>query len=435
LEDEIARLRQEILQLEAQLPVLEGLPDAQQHVRGAISQRRQHLAHLLGYAVKRTSANAISLTASASTLHIWDEGRLRSFPSSLSDTALIDLLGSLRNDLLAIASTFRSSYYRKHVIGTPEVCAAALRHLARHGHYLWQALFRDPALNRWAVALRERGRTAPLQLNLVTPGLVLPWQLVYDRDPDEDVELDGFWGLRHWLTVSARQGLPDYVVPDDSTLTALAGFYLAFAEDAEIRDPEIVNRQQSLVRRLVPLADMITSDAELLARLRAGSDARVLYLFSHVDNLTPAFTSPFQASDRTIGTAGTRIILTKEGGLSLVDLRNAAPLECAPRLRGHPLVILNACGSATQSPVHDFGLVSFFFDHGAQALIGTECKIPVIFGDVFGAALLEALTMPGQSFGSAIRTTRRLLIERDHNPLGMLYALLGRADMCLVPAS
>lgn len=428
---DIAQLQREIATIAQAITMLEGQPEAQRPLRVTLAQRKQRLAELLGYADRGPALPRINLIAQGDTLLVVeDDAAPVAFPSPFGQSRLADLLNMLRNELLVIASDLGNGQYAKHVVGTPELCVEALHRLAANGYYLWQMLFADSGLNRFAVRLCRRGMDTPLQLNLITPGLVIPWHLIYDRDPGVGIALDGFWGLRHLLLASPQATLPERHLPDDSAFMALAGYYLSFAEESG--DPEIVKRQQALVQRLVPEVDTISRDAEFLERLRSGSNARLLYLFCHVAGIAPALAAPRLSHDDLIGTSGTRLILSKNGGINLKDLWQAAPIESIPCLRGHPLVLLNACGSAAQSPLSDIGLVSFFFRHGAEALIGSECKVPVVFGDAFGATLLEALFTPGQSVGAAMRAARRLLIERENNPLGMIYNLIGRADMRLV---
>jgi len=432
-ENERVQLRREIATLKQQIAALNGMPDAQRPLRIALGQREQRLAELLGWADRGPALPSFSLIKHEDRLQIIEDGQVQSLPSPLRENRLADLFATPRNELLAIASDLGNGHYAKNVTGTPALCREALQRLANAGYYLWQMIFSTPELNRIAVRVRERGRASPLQLNLITPTLAMPWHLIYDRDPSVGVDLDGFWGLRHILMIASQDTLPEHFLPDDNApLTALAGYYLPFA--TESGDPQLIERQQALVRQLIPQTERISSDAELLDRLRTGSDARLVYLFCHVANAAPVPGASRLPTDGPIGTAATRMLLTKNGGINLTDLWQAAPIEHAPQLRGRPLVILNACASAAQSPLSDIGLISFFFQRGAQALIGSECKVPVIFGDVFGTALLEALLVQGQSVGAAIRDTRRMLIERDANPLGMIYSLLGRADMRLVAA-
>jgi hypothetical protein len=62
-------------------------------------------------------------------------------------------------------------------------------------------------------------------------------------------------------------------------------------------------------------------------------------------------------------------------------------------------------------------------------VIGTECDTPIYFGAAFGAALLRAVVRERLSVGAALRAARRAFFEQQQNPLGLLYALYGSADL------
>lgn len=430
MSNDIARLQQEIDQLKAAIAQLAGQPNAQQPLQIALGQREQQLARLRGLAASEPPLPLINLIARPQHILINDEGHITEHPA-WSPTMLHDLFKTIRTELLRIVSASDAHAYGKQRKGSPERCAQILQTMAQFGYMLWQLLFQERALQGWAQQLRERGRQQPFQLNLLTPGMVIPWQLIYDRDPRDGVVLEGFWGLYHRLMLSSQRSMPSLVAPSaHEALRVLAGYYLPFAEESG--DAQMLTRQQALIQRLAPDRVIVTSDTDFIDVLRMGSDARLLYLFCHVDQQGPALVDTRLAGAGLVGSVSTRIILSKGGGISLHELMLVAPLERAACLSGHPLVFLNACSSAAQSPLSDVGLTSFFFQHGAQALIGSECKLPVLFGDLFGELMLEALCVPGQSLGAALQRTRHTLLEQYHNPLGLLYTLLGRADMCLI---
>lgn len=130
------------------------------------------------------------------------------------------------------------------------------------------------------------------------------------------------------------------------------------------------------------------------------------------------------------GVGSTRIVLTKnKNGLTLRDIQRAAPLANTPLLHGGPLVVLNACGSAELSPLTYDGLVPYLLDLGARAVVGTECDTPIFFGAAFGPALLQSFIAQRLPIGEALRATRRHFLEQHRNPLGLLYALYGSAEL------
>ncbi|HKI35626.1 MAG TPA: hypothetical protein VKA46_27465 [Gemmataceae bacterium] len=103
-----------------------------------------------------------------------------------------------------------------------QACDADLRQtccrLARAGHEIYDRLFRpadDEArakkVRKWLEHLRDRGEVESLELVLDGDAGV-PWNVVYDREPDEKAFLTGgdaerwrpFWGILYNLAVSRK---------------------------------------------------------------------------------------------------------------------------------------------------------------------------------------------------------------------------------------
>ena len=210
-------------------------------------------------------------------------------------------------------------------------------------------------------------------------------------------------------------------------MRALLGLNLRIDQAGE---PPVLPGQRQVFAELGLAPKEVTTEPALQTAIAAGTDAALLYLYCHVNSVAPGGPAVRPGEGPLPGVASTRIVLTRaENGLSLQDLQLAAPLGPAALLRGGPLVVLNACGSAELSPLTYAGLAPYLLDLGARAVIGTECETPVYFGAAFGAALLRAVVADRLSVGEALRATRRAFFEQQHNPLGLLYALYGSADL------
>jgi hypothetical protein len=232
------------------------------------------------------------------------------------------------------------------------------------------------------------------------------------------------------LTRHSQQYTSDTIPGNRGSLRALVAYNLSLNDEPTARGS--VEAQRRIFAELGMTVDEVTTEADLLARLVRGTDTPLVYLYAHIVNEGPAL-QPDRSAARTTpaGVYGTRIILTSGNALTLRELERSAPLEHGPLLHGNPLVVLNACGSAAQSPLASAGLVPYLQAQGARACIGTECDIPAVFGAAFGSALLMALVRDRLTVGAALRAARRAFLEREHNPLGLLYALYGSADLAM----
>jgi hypothetical protein len=193
----------------------------------------------------------------------------------------------------------------------------------------------------------------------------------------------------------------------------------------------VIAGQRRMLADLGLAAEEVATETALRDAFAKGSDAALVYLFCHVLSELPNQKAqrPGQAGAPP-GVGSTRIVLTETArALTLRELQVAAPLSKAPLLRGGPLIVVNACASAELSPLTYDGLAPYLLDLGARAVIGTECETPIFFGAAFGQALLEAVVRDHTPVGEALRDTRRVFLERQRNPLGLLYALYGSPDL------
>ncbi len=341
---------------------------------------------------------------------------------ALTEHGLADLLAYARSELLAIVYTqVANTYVYQQLDPTiPQANAEqALARLARLGHYLWNGLFSAPGGGRDAEALgerlRARSQAAPLHLTVAAAHLPFPWPLLYDRDPSQAIVADGFWGFRHVLATlptSGRIGPQnlDLGVGAASGLQALAGLNLTIDQHRGVAPHQLIDGQRRMLASPGIAAQELTTEAALRDALAAGSDAGLLYLFCHMLSALPDQRAV--RSGTAPGVGSTRIVLTGPAqALTLRDLQIAAPLSKAPLLRGGPLVIINACGSAELSPLTYDGLVPYLLDQGARAVVGTECETPIFSGAAFGQALIEALVRDKLPVGEALRAARRQFLS------------------------
>lgn len=390
-----------------------------------------------------THANALTLVLDREregfALRLIDGGSVTNCALALTDTGLSDLLAYTRTELLAIVHQDDGQGYvfQEPDLAIPTLPAeAALRRLARVGASLWQALFAGPGSSQDLLALgerlRARSQAGALHLTIAAARLPFPWALLYDRDPNAAIVPDGFWGFRHVVASLPTSGRSrpkagDLSLGPAKGLRALVGLNLTIDQGD---DPPVIPDQRQAFAELRLVAEEVTTEPALQAAIAAGTDAALIYLYCHVNSVAPGGPAVRPGEGGVPGAASSAIVLTSGGnGLTLRNLQLAAPLGPAPLLRGGPLVVLNACGSAELSPLTYEGLAPYLLDQGARAVVGTECETPIFFGAAFGVALLRAVVADRLSVGEALRATRRAFFEQQQNPLGLLYALYGSADL------
>jgi len=103
----------------------------------------------------------------------------------------------------------------------------------------------------------------------------------------------------------------------------------------------------------------------------------------------------------------------------------------------HPLVFLNACGSAT--PGHLLQNTGFPFDmlgFGAAGVIATACTVPDHFAASFAAEfyrrlLAKPIAHTPLYISEILWQTRRYFLDKYNNPLGLAYSLHACSDQQL----
>ena len=95
------------------------------------------------------------------------------------------------------------------------------------------------------------------------------------------------------------------------------------------------------------------------------------------------------------------------------------------------IIILNACGSNRTGPTDPLSASSFpkfFIAKGHRAVLGTETEVPDRVATEFARFLYRGL-LGGLDLGDAIVHARYTLLERFHNPLGLLFVMYGEPGL------
>jgi hypothetical protein len=356
----------------------------------------------------------------------------------ITDEELTYAVRAVRRALVEVVNSYDAEHnqvFQQGIVIPEQAAEAALHTLARAGARMFQQLFFHPEA-RWDVNdlgtwIRAEASDPRVQLNvqLVAAQVPVPWSLLYLGDAAEGASLDWshFLGMRHvveQLPYSSDLGSP--VNELDSRPQLTVGLNINGTIDQQFHVTSVadhVQRWQQLASERQGLSLLTrTTKADVLAALRdPTSGDRIVYFFCHA------------TADGLDGDPdGASLVMgLPADALRLYDLNLDAPTET--KLREHPLVFINACESAELSPLFYAGFVPYFMAKGARGVIGTEANTPVVFATAFAEALVSRL-LSGSALGQAVLDTRREFLDRDRNPLGLLYAVYCDADTHIVPA-
>jgi hypothetical protein len=104
-------------------------------------------------------------------------------------------------------------------------------------------------------------------------------------------------------------------------------------------------------------------------------------------------------------------------------------------LADRPLVFANACTTAGADPYMANALEEAFFARNCRAYIGTETKVPIVFGsrfaEIFFQFFYRLLDGAPMAAGEAVSQTRLFLWTQYRNVGGLFYAYVNQYDLFL----
>lgn len=132
---------------------------------------------------------------------------------------------------------------------------------------------------------------------------------------------------------------------------------------------------------------------------------------------------------------GYRLVFSTQSGreraVTYAQLEEAHGKRLArdPRWRERSIILMNACGSSTTSPLTAASFPRWFLAYGHRAFIGTEARVPDDVAHGFSTAFYGRLLERRRPLGEAILAARRDLLRDYRNPLGLLYVVYGDTDV------
>jgi hypothetical protein len=313
--------------------------------------------------------------------------------------------------------------------------AAALGIMARAGARLFQVLFKHAggsqdaaSIGGWLRDLVSPGTDA-MSIQIMSKRAPVPWALLYLGDVSANATLDwqNFLGVRHvieQLPIVDQLGQGGPAIASDKPCLEVS-INLNRRIDDDFRADWVAKQEQfwtdaTGVHSRLHVTPR-TQRQEFLTALADGTTAdQIVYFYGHAES----------AALGAKGGADASSLVLSDARLTLGDLNTLAPTDI--KLRGNPLVFINACESAERSPLFYDGFVPYFMAKGARGVIGTECRTPGIFAAEW-AQRFFARFLDGEALGTLTLSLRREFLERHGNPLGLLYAVHCDGDTRVQP--
>jgi hypothetical protein len=350
----------------------------------------------------------------------------------LTDVAVDSLAQSVRDVWEKIIETksARKPIYQTGVHIPPKVGKSSLKKLAEAGFLLFKKIFyenADKQTQAMGDLLRQMARKEKLQIQIASERFFLPWGVLYMSDDLDHIEPEMFLGLKHVIEhIPSQKNFSYFSLNIDGTPKFTISLNLDEGIDGEAEargiTKKVVGEQVEFWSRLKASGsvDLIVrgSSDELIEELRNHSmSERLIYFYCH-------------ASAR-MGNSKPSVTLGDGKRLSTDELSKAEGKITS--LTSAPLVFINACDSAELSPFFYDDFLNFFVSRGARGAIGTECKIPALFGTEWAKRFFTHF-LPGKSLGELFLNLRREFYFEHNNLLGLAYALYCDGDTQILPS-
>ena len=304
------------------------------------------------------------------------------------------------NDLAVAARAQLSDLADDYLNGSPEELRRSSLEVARVGHDLYQQLF-QPApgiqellagqVRAWLADMRERGAIESLEVVMVGPVSPVPWNVLYEAPPSEEVFLaepgdparwEPFWGVRYNLAC----GRP----VEPLRRVWMRKPRLLMVIDPMTRGLLPADQQQALAVFLDARGLKAVESRPALVEALKGGRPEILYWLSHAEP------KALYLADEPV-TPDDLYDLLRGGGSGPVG----------------GLAFLNACRTAESAETGSF--LEALGEVGLSGVIATEHQTVDTFAVPFGLEFLGRF-LDGEPLGAVLQGLRSRGV-----PLGLLY--------------
>jgi hypothetical protein len=342
-------------------------------------------------------------------------------------------IGKAREALKTIVETQDAGMlaYQQRIDISAAVKNKTLPMLARAGALLFQTIFMHPGSNQAAKDFAKRFRALaqgePMHIQIVSKQLMLPWGILYmaDKFDANSIQPELFLGLKHIIEHAPMEPNMDFPPDIASQPQLLVSLNLNQEIDQQMGFPLIKNQIQYWN------AKQNKGGVKIITRTRGSDVVNALADENTPDQIAYFYCHAVSKNLNEGGANASTLQFGAQQSVTLEDLLLSAPLDT--RLKGSPLVFINACESAELSPLFYNGFMPYFVDKGARGMIGTECPVPALFALDWAGKFFDAF-LAGKPLGQVFLDLRRDYFYNHNNILGLLYAVYCDADTRVEPA-
>lgn len=343
---------------------------------------------------------------------IFAVGQMRRVPIEMSPQDLVALNEQLQEAVSEVASENQDDW-----TPTPEELEEMLNPLAEVGHYAFKQVFgHHDAL---AVIQELLNLSQCVYIQIASEDFFLPWELIYPVSLEEPLSYEHFWGMNYIISrIIVQEARPGaFVSPVIPVAQRPKLGLLTYCELSAVGQKEI------------PFFEKLEGDGMIaLFKLRRLDPSNKRDEFKEFKsfwkealNLAHFACHALYEDPPNLS----HILLSDEFPISLQDME-----EFGITINGHPLIVMNACEPSNLNPLCTSYFAAAFLKYGARGVVATECAVPDAFAADFAQQLYTHL-LAGEPLGESLMAIRRYVLEKYHNPLGLLYSMYAASSIRL----
>jgi prevent-host-death family protein len=293
-----------------------------------------------------------------------------------------------------------------------------LEDLASKGYQAYNRLFPDQADKDFIQHILTGDK--PITISITSRAPLFPLGLIYDRSLEEELDYEHFWGMRYIIwrdIISHRPTLdPEILIAGVPRVALVPNMTLVHVREREVRlFLDLERRRKIALLQWESLAGETRDRKRDLSRFLS-AEFEIAHFACHVDSGLE--------KDPDL----TYIMLDDNFHISTEELETFNV-----RMKGNPLVVLNACQTSVKDPLHSFNLATVIQQEcGGRGVVATEARVPDAFGAEFTEQLYRRLVEERKGAGESLLEVTRYFLREKGNPLGLLYTLYGPAGITLV---
>jgi hypothetical protein len=284
-----------------------------------------------------------------------------------------------------------------------------IRPLAVAGRDAFNSIFKHRDL---AVIRDLLTRNRKVNIQIVTEGFFLPWELLYSAVLDKSLDYKNFWGMNYIISrVIAYGDHPGTRVSPEMIVASRPRVGLLFNSDLE----HVVTHERPYFKRLADQHKILLDELG------------PLYL-DHKPQGMREFQEFWQRRFHVVHFACHAFYEDQSPRLSYVLLTRDFPITLQEMdaygmtIDSYPLVVMNACETGNLNPLYTSHFAASFLESGARGVVATDCAVSDAFAAEFAGELYARL-LAGKPLGESLLAVRQHFLKNRNDPSGLLYSM------------